>query len=691
MIAVRLAQPPIQVALFFCVGSLMQAFLRRGLIAGTAVAVGIAVAVPQAASAATPAPRATLDAAPAWTAHASAAAHVPSGQRLSLTAVLKLRDAAGAEAAARAISDPSSASYRHYMTAAQWRKAFAPTDSQLKSVTSWLKSNGFTVTSVPANNRYVSFTGTAAQAEAAFSTSLSTFSKSGHRVMAPTGSVSVPTSIAGTVEGISGLDTSSLAKPMSTTGADSSAAVTGQATASKKPGDVLPPPDPVFKNGRPCSAFYGEKAASSVPQILADPLTYAPCGYKPAQLRGAYGLDQSQAAGYDGRGVTVAVVDAYASPFIYNDVATYAKRNDPSHPFRTYQFNQILPATFTDTDLCGAGGWYGEETLDVEAVHAMAPAANVLYVGGSSCNNPDINAAVNTVVDNNLAQIITNSYGDAGEPTSRADVAEEHQTYVQAAAQGISVLFSSGDNGDEIANIGYRSTDYEASDSFVTAVGGTSLAVGSSSNYMFEQGWGTGKSILTAGAWSPSTPAYVYGGGGGTSQLFKQPWYQKGVVPKSISNYFKNGAYRAVPDVSMVGDPSTGFLVGQSQSFPDGSIRYSEYRIGGTSLSSPLFAGVTAVADQVAGGSLGFLNPSVYKLAGSSSFRDVNHGRAVTDGVVRVDFLNGFNAADGTLTSLRTLNQTGTIFTRPGYDDVTGVGSPNGVSFLLGVATLSHK
>src|SRR5450759_1698211 len=183
-------------------------------------------------------------------------------------------------------------------------------------------------------------------------------------------------------------------------------------------------------------------------------------------------------------------------------------------------------------------------------------------------------------------------------------------------ASGISVLSSSGDSGDEIANTGSRQVDWSASDPFVTAVGGTSLAVGRNTDYLFEQGWGTGRSNLVNVLWDPTTPSYLYGGGG-TSQLFKQPNYQKKVVPNSISNYFGQGAHRAVPDVGMVGDPNTGFLVGQSQNFPGGSIHYSEYRIGGTSLSSPLFAGVVAVADQVNGDSLGFLNPKIYKLAGS--------------------------------------------------------------------------
>ena len=132
----------------------------------------------------------------------------------------------------------------------------------------------------------------------------------------------------------------------------------------------------------------------------------------------------------------------------------------------------------------------------------------------------------------------------------------------------------------------------------------------------------------------------------------------------------------------MVGDPQTGFLVGQTQTFPNGTARYSEYRIGGTSLSSPLFAGVVAVANQTRGASLGFLNPRLYKLAGTDAFRDVNHSRTVTDAVVRVDYANGVNKKDGLLTSLRTINQTQSIYVRKGYDDVTGVGSPNGASFF---------
>lgn len=652
-------------------------------------ALALAMAVPTIAQASGETSRHVVGSAPSWTAHAQRVAPVASSATQHLTFVLNLRDAAGAQALADAVSTPGSAQYGHFVSAASWRSRFAPTSSQVASVTSWLRGHGFTIGSVPANHRYIEATAPAATAQKALATKLSSFRKAGQTVTAPTTAYSVPASLAGLVAGVAGLDTSARKTPMRAvpdTTAQQQKAAAHAASGSTRPAEVLPPPDAVFRNARPCSSYYGEKMATTLPQLVKNPQPYAPCGYKPPQVRGAYGTNVAQSQGYDGRGTTVAVVDAYASQYILGDATRYAQLNDPSHPLRSYQLDQNLPANFTHTDECGASGWYGEETLDVEAVHATAPGAKILYVGAESCFDDDINAAVNTVVDNELAQVITNSYGETDDVVAPADLVNSHQTALQAAAEGISMVFSSGDDGDEIAASGQRQTDFQASDPMVTAVGGTALAVTQGNGYGFEQGWGTGKSSLVNGAWSPSKPAYLYGGGGGTTHLFAEPSYQKPVVPAALANYFREGPHRVVPDVAMVGDPNTGFLVGQSQTFPDGSIKYSEYRIGGTSLSSPLFAGMVAVADQVNRGSLGFLNPKLYSLSGTSAFRDVNHGRSVTDAVVRVDYANGFDSSDGLLTSLRTLNQTGTIYTRKGYDDVTGVGSPNGISFLMSMA-----
>jgi subtilase family serine protease len=132
-----------------------------------------------------------------------------------------------------------------------------------------------------------------------------------------------------------------------------------------------------------------------------------------------------------------------------------------------------------------------------------------------------------------------------------------------------------------------------------------------------------------------------------------------------------------VPDLGLDGDPNTGMLVGETQTFP-GGVSYDEYRIGGTSLSSPLMAGVQALASQAKHHRLGFANPRIYSLArsGGKEFTDVTsaHDQAAN---VRPDYANGVNQKDGILYSVRTFDDDSSLDTNPGWDDVTGVGSPN--------------
>jgi subtilase family serine protease len=395
-------------------------------------------------------------------------------------------------------------------------------------------------------------------------------------------------------------------------------------------------------------------------------------------VRGAYGLGDVGTARYDGSGQTVAVIDAYASPTIAGDVNTYSTRHGlPA--FKANQFSQVVaPGTYRHPESGmkqDPQGWYGEETLDIEAVHSMAPGANVVYVGAPN-NFQDLDAALNHVVDRGLAQIVTNSYGWSTELLPNGVVKPYEDILVQAAAEGIGVYFSSGDNGDETNVMGYRTADWPASSPWVTAVGGTSLGVSASNGYVFETYWGTDKSTLTANGWVSN--GWLYAGGGGTSRVFGEPSYQVGVADAFAGYFGSNG--RVLPDVSMVGDPNTGFLVGQTQAFPDGSY-YDEYRIGGTSLSSPLFAGVMAVADQQAGAPHGFANPALYALNGTPAYRDVVPSSTYT-GVIRVDYVNGVDGSNGLRTSLRTLGDTLTLTSKRGYDDANGLGTPNGQSFL---------
>ncbi len=324
-------------------------------------------------------------------------------------------------------------------------------------------------------------------------------------------------------------------------------------------------------------------------------------------------------------------------------------------------------------------GWYGEETLDAEAVHGMAPAAKIVYVGAPN-NFQDLDAALNNVVDRHLADIVTNSYGFPTEQLPPGFIKPYEDTIMQGVIEGIGIYFSSGDNSDESLVEGYRTADWPASSPFVTAVGGTTLGVGASNNYLFETGWGTTTSTWNGTAWASTPPGpWLYGAGGGVSTLFAEPSYQQGVVPAGVFTA-QGRTGRAVPDIAALADPNAGYLIGETQTFPDGTAKYSEYRIGGTSLASPIIAGIMALANQAAGQPLGFVNPLLYKLAGSAAFNDVVSPSA-TIAMVRSNYKNSIDATGGLSYVLRTANQTLSLQTTPGYDDVTGLGTPTS-SFL---------
>jgi subtilase family serine protease len=561
------------------------------------------------------------------------------------------------EALAAAVSDPKNSAYRQFLTPAQFRQHFAPSQSQVAAVETWLKGQGFSVEYTPQNNHYVSAEGTVAQAEAAFGVTFGEYSVSGLTVRSPESDVTIPASLSGAVSGVIGLDDSA------------QFVVTDHST-----GDA--PPPAAFVSAKPCSTYWGQDPATGFTNPYGTgTLPYAPCGYTPAQVKGAYGIGSSG----DASGQTVAVIDAYASPTIAADANQWSvNRGVPQ--FKANQFTQVVaPGTYHHPEKGqkqDPQGWYGEETLDVEAVHGMAPGANIVYIGAPN-NFQDLDAALNYAVDKDVAPIITNSYGFDTELLAPGFIRPYEDTILQGVIEGIGIYFSSGDNGDESASVGYTTADWPASSPYVTAVGGTTLGVGASNNRLFETGWGTTRATWTGTAWSPAPPGtWTYGSGGGVSRLFAEPSYQQGVVPSSVFTA-QGRTGRAVPDVSAVADPNTGYLIGETQTFPDGSSSYSEYRIGGTSLASPLMAGIMALANEAAGHPLGFANPLLYSLTGTSALYDVTSPSS-TIAMVRANYKNSVDASGGLSYSLRTANQTQSLATTAGWDDVTGVGSPAG-------------
>lgn len=623
---------------------------RKALTIAMFVALILSALMAASVSAAPPSGRTTLQgSAPSWAKSSNYVGAADPNASVGFRVYLGWNDPAGAAALATAVSDPHSASYGQYLTPNQFRQRFAPSSSQASQVQNWLRGQGFSLTYTPTNNHYVSAEGTVAQIQTAFATQMGMYSVNGQTVRSPSADVSIPSSLAALVTNVIGLDQSY------------------EFVETHHKIDKQAPPTAGFKNAPPCSAYWAQQVSPyAYPAGFTDVSSpsqapWVVCGHTPTQIKGAYGI-----SGYDGAGQTVAVIDAYASPTILQDVNQWSlNRGLPQ--MSSSQFVEVVPPGVYNrpqNPKQSPQGWYGEETLDIEAVHGMAPAAKIVYVGAPN-NYQDLDAAMNHVVDRHLAQIVTNSYGFSTDQLPRGYVKPLEDTLIQAAIEGIGVYFSSGDNGDETSRFGFATTDWPASSPWVTAVGGTSLGVGASNQRVLETGWGTSNYQCNSTTLVCTRTGWLYGAGGGVSTVFAEPSYQQAAG--------LNLTGRGVPDVAALGDPQTGLLIGQTQSFPDG-VYYSEYRIGGTSLSSPIFAGLMALADQAAGHPHGFANPMFYQ--NRSAFYDV---QSVKTAIARRNFNNGFDASAGTADFLRTFDDysgSPTQHTNAGWDNVTGLGAP---------------
>jgi subtilase family serine protease len=637
--------------------------------------------------------------------------HVASGSQVKFDLVLNLRDAAGASALVKAVSTPGSAQYRHYLTDAQWIARYAPTQASVASAETWLRSQGFKVGAVPADRLFVTAQGSAAQVAAAFGTTLSMYNVTGHQLRLANSALSIPASISGAVSGVVGVNQAIATNDLSQNFANVPATSPTQE----------PAPPASFANPQPCSAYFNQKPDTTDNAALykpyTSPLDYDICGYTPSQLESAYGLSSQIAAGTDGSGVTIAIVDAYDAPTLLKDAQHYFTLNAPSHPLTNAQFKNIKPASVGNEDVCGASGWFAEQSLDVESSHSMAPGANITFVGAQDCFDSSLLAAENTAITSG-ASVVSNSWGDVlGDLlVDAASKTAFDNTFQLAASTGVSILYSSGDAGDNFADFGIAAPDYPPSSPLVTAVGGTSLEVGATGNRAAELGWSTGKSILCGpvtvkncgSATTPETAlGFNAGGGAGTSYTYLQPSYQAAVVPAALAlrneALFGPQPLRVVPDISMDADAQTGMLIGLTQTFPDG-VHYGQFKEGGTSLASPLLAGVIADADQAAGGSIGFLNPTLYSVdtRHAQAFRDIlPPANPNASAVIRVDYANTVDATNGYNISLRVLDYEGvetycdatgncasrdvSVWAAPGFDGITGIGSV-GAQFIRRMA-----
>lgn len=536
----------------------------------------------------------------------------------TMTVYIRQPHTAEAERYAEAVSDPRSPLYRHFLSPARYRARFAPTDDTVETVDDYLRDSGLTVQNAPANHLYVQATGTTAEVN-----------RAAH---------AVPESLAPLIAGIFEPTTATTA-PMTRTAAS-------------------------------CSS-YAFQTVTTLPRAYGR--TEFPtqgCGYTPQQVHAAYDTAGLLAHGIDGRGVRLAVLLFYPVPTVVSDI----DRFDANHgvPGLTPgQLTEVLPSGFVEPPPAGCPLATDQQEAegDLETAHDMAPGASLTYVAAASCAPEDILAATNEIVDQHLADIVTNSYTLAFASVPPAVQAAAHQAFVQAAIEGIGLFYGSGDLGDVSTFLGTPQTTWPESDPFVTSVGGTSLFVGRDGRREGEVGWGmTLDAVAGTGYQAPVPGTFFLGSGGGITQ-YPQPFYQRGVVPPGLAG--ATDPRRVVPDIAADADLATPVLVGITF---NGT--YVEAGGGGTSLSSPLFAGIEALADQAAGGPHGFVNPLLYLLHGTGILHDISK---LPHPVAMAYSLSG-------TTYLDTLQSDTSLVATPGYDDQTGLGSPNGAVYVTALA-----
>lgn len=320
-------------------------------------------------------------------------------------------------------------------------------------------------------------------------------------------------------------------------------------------------------------------------------------GYAPSQIRKAYGVDQLS---YTGSGQTIAIIDAYGSPTIQNDLTTFDNQFGLSAANLTIAYPSGKPKRSN-------AGWALETSLDVEWAHALAPQANIMLVVANSASTSDLVAAIDYATSNG-AQVVSNSWGGS-EFSSEAT----YDSHFQHA--GVVYTASAGDSG--------AGAEWPAASPYVLSVGGTSLSTDSSGNYVSES------------AWSSS--------GGATSAYEARPAYQSNWISVVSTQ-------RGIPDIAWDANPSTGVAVYDST--PDQG-QSGWFEVGGTSVGAPSWAAMIALADQ--GRTSPLSNSDVmtqlYNMAGTTgssgyttNFHDITSGSNGNSALPGYDLVTGIGS-----------------------------------------------
>jgi hypothetical protein len=583
----------------------------------------------------------------------------PPRTRLHVTFTLAPRDPQALAAYAGAVSTPGASLYRHFLTPAQFARRFGAAPRQIAVVRSWLRARGLTPGPVSAGALSIPVWASAGALEHGLRVPLQRLSLPHGRTALVAGAArAVPSRVAAIVQSVVGLDTVSgrrplLARPPRRLGGQGSAAAVtphaANAAVTPHAGTAAP---------QPCAAARSAATAQH--------------GYTADQIASAYGFSSAYQVDNGGAGTTVAMYEL--EPVSPSDLATYEA---------CYGLQTAISYVSVDGG-AGSGAGSGEAALDIENLIGLAPAANVIVYQGPNSNSGSPGSGpydtFSTIVNQDRAQVVSVSWGECEAALGISNARAENTLFEQAAVQGQTIVAAAGDSGSEDCNAGggppqtQLAVDDPSSQPLVTGVGGTTLS---------SLGPRPGESVWNDGGNIAGSLLQPGAGGGGISSLWTMPGGQLNASPglnvlaagATGAQCGAPGGYcRQVPDVAANANPATGYVVYWNGSGASPGQTAGWQVIGGTSGAAPVWAALIALADSSPACGhvpLGDAIPALYRSASadySGTFNDVQSGN------------NDFAGTNG-----------GRFAAGAGYDEASGLGSPNAAALVPALCTHSLR
>ena len=595
-------------------------------------------------------------------------------------------------------SSPSDARHSLPDTAPDWAKSAAPSGgstspdgvtsavvlftenadtASISAARTWLVTAGLDLGDQHDSVHSQSISGSYDDFARAFSTTFATTDIHGRTAVVPTTDLSVPADLTA-IETVAGLVSTDAMQPTlvdssAPSASAASASTTHTAVAAAAPAATAPTATttptattaPITSDD--CAAYWGQTLSSQWPEsVTVEHRSNALCGYGPQQLRAIHQLPDDAT----GAGATIAIVGVFDDATVEANTNAYFTKAG-AKPLRDGQYTHHAPANPNNSSCGGPSSWTVEQHLDVQAVHAMAPDANIVYWGSDTCEAQSLylrllDAVESGTPEDGAPDVISLSFGAPEELDTAADRTLLSRVLVEGASRGISIFASTGNDGDySQAGDHQHGTDVAspASSPYVTAVGGMSIGLNADNTVAVEAGWETQTRFARNGAIVP--PGFIYGAGGGESAYYDRPSWQRDTIAQP-------GTKRLLPDVASLSDPNTGFIVNA----PSNGVVSAEPH-GGTSLATPMVASMVAIAKVRNGVHVGLATPSLYALSGSTAITDVQPASAATwfrrspsTGALWLETLYMWDTKPQSLQS------------GPGWDRVTGLGIPRGTAFL---------